>query len=104
MFNVNITFKDLKDNHNKELFKLQQEHLTLALHHALQTQIGKFIYHENQGKAKGMWNKICNHYSSTKSSQMQSKKVLDKLQNLNVTEYSSLIKYSTQFDKDYQPI
>ena len=36
-------FKDLKDKHDIDLWNSQEQHMKLALHHALQTNVSKAI-------------------------------------------------------------
>ena len=70
--------------------------MKLALHHALQTEVSKAIYQQFKKSPNGIWNHLVDHYSSTKSSQTQSKKIIDKLQNLNIKEYNTRVEFSTK--------
>ena len=70
--------------------------MKLALHHTLQTDISKAIYQQYKSSPKGIWNHLVNHYSSTESSRAQSKKIIDKLQNLNIKEYDTRVEFGTK--------
>ena len=70
--------------------------MKLALHHALQTNVSKSIYQQFKSSQKGIWNHLVDHYSSTKSSWAQSKKIIDKLQNLNIREYDTRVEFGTK--------
>ena len=89
-------FKDLKDKHNIDLWNSQEQHMKLALHHALQTNVSKAIYSQYKSSPKGIWNHLVDHYSSTESSRAQSKKIIDKLQNLNIREYDTRVEFGTK--------
>ena len=70
--------------------------MKLALHHTLQTDVSKAIYQLFKSSPKGIWNHLVDHYSSTESSRAQSKKIIDKLQNLNIREYDTRVKFGTK--------
>ena len=90
-------FKDLVDKHNIDLWNSQEQHIMkLALHHALQTDVSKAIYQQFKNSPKGIWNHLVDHYSSTESSRAQSKKIIDKLQNINIKEYDTRVEFGTK--------
>ena len=68
MINKTKKFSDLVDKHDKDLWNSQEQHMKLALHHALQTDVSKAIYQQHKNSPKGIWNHLVNHYSSTESS------------------------------------
>ena len=70
--------------------------MKLALHHALQTNVSKAIYQQFKSSPKGIWNHLVDHYSSTESSRAQSKKIIDKLQNINIKEYDTRVEFGTK--------
>ena len=88
--------KDLVDKHDIDLWNSQEQHMKLALQHALQTDVSKAIYQQFKSSPKGIWNHLVDHYSSTESSQVQSKKIIDKLQNLNIKEYDTRVEFGTK--------
>ena len=57
MFNKDVKFRDLVDKHNIDLWN-SQEHVKLALHHALQTGVSKSIYQQFKSSPKGIWNNL----------------------------------------------
>ena len=67
-----------------------------CISHAFKTQIGKSIYQQHKNSSKGIWNNLVDHYSSTESARAQSKKILDKLQNLNIREYDTRVAFGTK--------
>ena len=54
-------FKDLKDKHDIDLWNLQEQHMKLALHHALQTDVSKAIYQQYKSSPKGIWNHLVDY-------------------------------------------
>ena len=70
MFDKDAKFRDLVDKHNIDLWNSQEQHVKLALHHALQTDVSKSIYQQLKNSPKGICNNLVNHYLSTKSSQV----------------------------------
>jgi hypothetical protein len=96
MIGKNTKFKDLVDKHDQDLWNSQEQHMKLALYHALQTDVSKSIYQQYKSSPKGIWNHLVDHYSSTESSQAQSKKIIDKLQNLNIREYDTRVEFGTK--------
>ena len=96
MVDKDKAFRDLEDQHDKDLWEAQEQHMKLALHHALQTDVSKAIYQQHKNSPKGIWNHLVNHYSSTESSRAQSKKIIDKLQNLNIKEYDTRVEFGTK--------
>ena len=107
MFDKDIKFNSLVDKHNIELWESQEEHVKLALFHALQTGVSKSIYQQFKNSPKGIWNNLVDHYLSTKSSRVQLKKIIDKLQNLNIREYDTRVEFGTkltQFIAQYNDV
>ena len=96
MVDKDKAFKDLNDKHDIDLWNSQEQHMKLALHHALQTDVSKAFYQQHKSSPKGIWNHLVNHYSSTESSRAQSKKIIDKLQNLNIREYNTRVEFGTK--------
>ena len=96
MVDKDTKFRDLVDKHDKDLWNLQEQHMKLALHHTLQTDVSKVIYQQFKSSPKGIWNHLVDHYSSTKSSRAQSKKIIDKLQNLDIKEYDTRVEFGTK--------
>ena len=96
MFNKDAKFRDSADKHDQDLWNSEEQHVKLALHHALQTDVCKSIYQQYKRSPKGIWNNLVDHYSSTESSRAQSKNIINKLQNLNIREYNTRVEFGTK--------
>ena len=58
MFDKDAKFRVLVDKHNIDLWNSQEQHVKLALHHALKTNVSKSIYQQFKSSPKGIWKNL----------------------------------------------